>query len=40
MRLRKLIAYPLGFLGIGFIVLGVLAEGLAELILGAGEGKR
>lgn len=36
--IRKLIAVPIGFIGIGVIVLGVFIEGLAEMILGAGEG--
>jgi hypothetical protein len=35
--IRKLIAVPIGFIGIGIIVLGVLIEGLAEMILSAGE---
>lgn len=38
--IRKLIAIPIGFVGIGIIVLGVLIEGLAEMILSAGEDKR
>lgn len=36
--IRKLIAVPIGFIGIGIIVLGVLTKGLAEMILSAGEG--
>lgn len=35
--IKKLIAIPIGFVGIGIIVLGVLIEGLAEMILSAGE---
>lgn len=35
--IRKLIAVSIGFIGIGIIVLGVLIEGLAEMILSAGE---
>lgn len=35
--IRKLIAVPIGFIGIRVIVLGVLIEGLAEMILSAGE---
>lgn len=35
--IRKLIAIPIGFIGIGIIVLGVLIEGFAEMILSAGE---
>lgn len=31
--IRKLIAVPIAFIGIGIIVLGVLIEGLAEMIL-------
>ncbi|SCH61924.1 Uncharacterised protein [uncultured Ruminococcus sp.] len=38
--IRKLIAIPIGLIGIGIIVLGVLIEGLAEMILSAGEDKR
>lgn len=37
--IRKLIAVLIGFIGIGIIVLGVLIEGLAEMILSAGEDK-
>lgn len=37
--IRKIIAIPIGFIGIGIIVLGVLIEGLAEMILRAGEDK-
>ena len=37
MTIKKLIAVPIGFIGIGIIVLGVLIEGLAEMILSAGE---
>ena len=35
--IRKLIAIPIGFIGIGIIVLGVLIEGFAEMILSVGE---
>ena len=35
--IRKLIAIPIGFIGIGIIVLGVLIEGFAEMILSAGR---
>ena len=37
MTIKKLIAILIGFIGIGIIVLGVLIEGLAEMILSAGE---
>ena len=36
-KIKKLIAIFIGFIGIGIIVLGVLIEGLAEMILSAGE---
>ena len=39
-KIKKLIAIPIGFIGIGIIVLGVLIEELAEMILSAGEDKR
>ena len=35
--IRKLLAIPIGFIGIGIIVLGVLIEVLAEMILSVGE---
>ncbi len=35
--IRKLIAIPISFIGIGIIVLGVLIEGFAEMILSVGE---
>ena len=38
--IRKLIAVPIGFIGIGIIVLGVLIEGFAEMILSVGEDKQ
>ena len=38
--IKKLLAIPIGFIGIGIIVLGVLIEGVAEMILSVGEGKR
>ena len=40
MTIKKLIAIPIGFVGIGIIVLGVLIEGFAEMILSVGEDKQ
>lgn len=37
---QKAIAYPLGFIGLGIVVTGVLIEGLAEMIMSEGEGKQ
>lgn len=39
-KIKKLIAIPIGFVGIGIIVLGVLIEGLAEMILSVGEDRQ